>query len=297
MRNTTGTTAAHGERHHPPKVGGTFQMTPRPIARLVVGASLVGGVAAADPFIATFEIHDDMHAGALWRNDRPNNNNQRGGGGEHQSTVLLAGGRILVVATASYTNVTPMIAGAGLSSLEAGVLAAKDGDPGVQAQGNRVEGLCAAYQLDSAQGLVKMNMAYFTKNDSPDWQNMHKPHIQAIDGGAAALVQYGYDPDGTNTSLYGMVLGPNCEVLSKQTKLFANTNDNLGGPFESYNNTYADAAGVTLVCGGLIGNGNGTDDVWAHCTTSTKTTGTGASTYTLKPEFKIVLDNKEERSR
>jgi MYXO-CTERM domain-containing protein len=272
-------------------------MKPRFLATVVLGSSLLGGAAIAEPFIGTFEVHDDMHAGALWRNDRPNNNNQRGAGGEHESTVLLAGGRILVVATASYTNVIPMVPGAGLSSLDAGVLAAKDGDPGVQAQGNRVEGLCAAYQLDSAQGLAKMNMSYFTKNDSPDWQNMHKPHIQAIDGGAAALVQYGYDPDGTNTSVYGMVLGPNCEVLSKQTKLFANTNDNLGGLWESSNNTYADAGGVTLSCGGNIGNGNGTDDVWAHCTTTTKTTGTGENTYTLKPEFKIVLDNKEERSR
>src|ERR1041384_4225647 len=99
MRNTTGTTAAHGGRHHSPKVGGIFPMNPRSFAGLIVGASLVGGIAAADPFIATFEAHDDMHAGALWRNDRPNNNNQRGPGGEHESTVLLSGGRILVVAT------------------------------------------------------------------------------------------------------------------------------------------------------------------------------------------------------
>ena len=106
-------------------------MKPRFLATVVLGSSLLGGAAIAEPFIGTFEVHDDMHAGALWRNDRPNNNNQRGAGGEHESTVLLSGGRILVVATASYTNVTPMIPGAGLSSLDAGVLAAKDGDPGV----------------------------------------------------------------------------------------------------------------------------------------------------------------------
>src|SRR5882672_8493754 len=105
MRNTTGTMAAHHGRHHSPKVGGTFPMNPRPIARLIVGASLVGGVASADPFIAAFEAHDDMHAGALWRNDRPNNNNQRGAGIEHQSITLLKNGRVLVVGTASYTDV------------------------------------------------------------------------------------------------------------------------------------------------------------------------------------------------
>jgi uncharacterized protein (TIGR03382 family) len=272
-------------------------MNPRSIAGLIVGASLVGGVAAADPFIATFEAHDDMHAGALWRNDRPNNNNQRGVGCEHQSIVKLANNRILVVCSGSYTNVTPMIAGAGLSSTEAGVLPPKDGDPGVQAQGNRVEGLCMSYQVDATKGLVMTNMAYFTNNDSPDWQNMHKPHAQPVNNGAAALVQYGYDPDGTNTNTYGMVLGPNCEIQSKQTLLFANTNDNLGGLWESSDNTYADANGVTRSCGGLIGNGAGSDDVWAHCTTTTATGQAGAAAYTLKPDFKVVVDPEEERSR
>jgi len=51
-------------------------MTPRKLTGLVFGVSLLGGVASAEPFIATFEAHNDMHAGALWRNDRPNNNNQ-----------------------------------------------------------------------------------------------------------------------------------------------------------------------------------------------------------------------------
>lgn len=272
-------------------------MNPRFLAGLIVGASLVGGVASADPFIATFEAHDDMHAGALWRNDRPNNNNQRGVGCEHQSIVKLANNRILVVCSGSYTDVTPMIAGAGLSSTQAGVLPPKDGDPGVQAQGNRVEGLCMSYQVDATKGLVMTNMAYFTNNDSPDWQNMHKAHAQPVNNGAAALVQYGYDPDGTNTKVYGMVLGPNCEIQSKQTLLFANTNDNLGGLFESYDNTYADANGVTRSCGGNIGNGNGTDDVWAHCTQTTATGQAGAAAYTIAPQFKIVLDPEEERSR
>lgn len=272
-------------------------MNPRSIAGLIVGASLVGGVASADPFIATFEAHDDMHAGALWRNDRPNNNNQRGVGCEHQSIVKLANNRILVVCSGSYTDVTPLIAGAGLSSTQAGLLPPKDGDPGVQAQGNRVEGLCMSYQVDATKGLVMTNMAYFTNNDSPDWQNMHKPHAQAINNGAAALVQYGYDPNGTNTNTYGMVLGPNCEIQSKQTLLFANTNDNLGGLWESSDNTYADANGVTRSCGGLIGNGAGSDDVWAHCTTTTATGQAGAAAYTIKPDFKVVVDPEEERSR
>lgn len=272
-------------------------MNPRSIVRLIVGASLVGGVASADPSIATFQAHDDMHAGALWRNDRPNNNNQRGAGMEHQSIVQLANNHILVVGTASYTDVTPMIAGAGLSSAQAGVLPPKDGDPGSQAQGNRVEGLCASYQLDATKGLVMTNMAYFTDNASPDWQNMHKAHAQPVNNGAAALVQYGYDPDGTNTKVFGMVLGPNCEIMSKQTQLFANTNDNLGGLWESWNNTYADVGGVTRSCGGLIGNGNGDDDVWAHCTQTTATGQPGAAAYTIAPQFKVVVDPEEERSR
>jgi hypothetical protein len=203
-----------------------------------------------------------MHAGALWKNDKPNNYQQRGAGMEHQSIVQLANNKILVIGTASYTDVTPKIAGAGLSSTEAGVLPPKDGDPGVQAQGNRVEGLCVSYSLDETKGLVQNNMAYFTKNDSPDWRNMHKPHAQPVNSGAAALVQYGYAPDGNNTKVYGMVLGPNCEIMSQQTQLFANTNDNLGGLWESASdtNTFADAGGVTRSCGGLIGNGNGDDD-------------------------------------
>lgn len=272
-------------------------MNPRPLAGLVLGASLLGGVASAEPFIATFEAHNDMHAGALWRNDRPNNNNQRGVGMEHQSIALLKDGHVVVVGSGSYTDVTPLIPGAGLSSLEAGLKAPTDGDPGVQATGTRVEGLCASYQLDATKGLVLTNMAYFTKNNSPDWQNMHKPHASPVNGGAAVLVEYGYDPNGTNTKTYGMVLGPNCEIQSAQTQLFANTNDNLGGVWDGYNNTYADANGVTRTCGGIIGNGNGSDDVWATCATTTFTGGTGAAAYTIKPDFKVVVDPEEERSR
>jgi uncharacterized protein (TIGR03382 family) len=272
-------------------------MKPRLLTGLVLGASLVGGVAFGAPFIATFEAHDDMHAGALWRNDRANNNQQRGAGIEQQSSVLLKGGRILVVATASYTDVVPMIPGAGLSSVQANVLPPTDGDPGVNATGSRVQGLCTAYQLDAAQGLVKVNMAYFTNNNSPDWQNMHKPHAQAVNGGAAALIEYGYDPDGTNTKTYGKVLGPNCEIMSAQTLLFANTNDNLGGVWDANNNTYADANGVTRSCGGIIGDGNGDDDVWATCATTTATGQPGNAAYTIKPDFKVVVDNQEARSR
>ena len=274
-------------------------MNPRILAGVVLGASLLGTAAMAQPVIATFEAHDDMHGGALWKNDKPNNYQQRGAGMEHQSLTMLSGGKILVVGTASYTDVVPKITGAGLSSADAGVLPPKDGDPGVQAQGNRVEGLCVSYTLDDTKGLVMNNMSYFTKNNSPDWRNMHKPHLQAVNGGAAALVQYGYAPDGNNTRTYGMVLGPNCEIMSPQVQLFANTNDNLGGVWDAAdgNTTVSDTGGVTRSCGGIIGNGNGDDDVWATCTTTTFTGGAGAAAYKISPDFKVVVDPEEERSR
>ena len=158
-------------------------MTPRTLTGLVLGATLAGGAASAAPFIGQFEAHNDMHGGALWRNDRPNNNNQRGAGNEHLAITQLTGGYVLVVGTASYTDVTPLIPGAGLSSLDAGLRPPGDGDPGTQAQGTRVEGLCVSYKLDATKGLVMNNMAYFTDNDSPDWQNMHRPDVVAVDGG------------------------------------------------------------------------------------------------------------------
>ena len=185
-------------------------MNPRLPTGLVLGVTLLSGAASAAPFIAQFEAHDDMHAGALWRNDRPNNNNQRGAGAEHTAIVQLSGGYILVFATASYTNVTPLIPGAGLSSAEAGVLPPSDGAPGVDPRGNRVEGLCVSYKLDATKGLVMNNMAYITNNDSPDWQNAHRFAAAAVDGGKAAVAIYGYDPNGVNTKTYGKVIGPNC---------------------------------------------------------------------------------------
>jgi len=272
-------------------------MNPRFLASVVTGLSLLTVTASAEPTIATFEAHNDMHAGALWKNDRPNNNNQRGVGAEHQSVTMLSGGRVIVVASGSYTDVTPMIPGAGLSSTEAGVLAPKDGDPGVQAQGNRVEGLCTAYQLDATKGLVKTNMAYFTDNKSPDWQNMHKAHVQPINGGAAALVLYGHDPNGNRTRVYGKVLGPNCEILSAQTQLFAATNDDYGGLGDANKTTYADANGITRTCGAFIGNGNGDDDGWAFCVSSKATGQPGPAAYTIAPEFKVVTETQEERTR
>jgi len=275
-------------------------MKPQYLTGLVFGASLVGsvgGLAHATPVIATFEVHDDMHAGALWRNDRPNNNNQRGAGIEHQSITVLKTGQVIVVGTASYTDVVPLKPNAGLSSLEAGLVIPTDGDPGVQATGNRVEGLCTSYNIDGTMGLVKNNVAYFTKNNSPDWQNMHKPHVQAINGGTAALVLYGYDPNGNRTRVWGMVLGANCEILSPQVQLFASNNDDYGGLYDAANTVYSDAAGITRVCGGFIGNGNGTDDGHAFCVSAQATGGTGPASYTIKPEFEISTEPQEERTR
>src|ERR1043165_3301463 len=105
-------------------------MTPRILTGLVLGATLVGGAASAAPFIGQFEAHNDMHGGALWRNDRPNNNNQRGAGNEHLSITQLTGGYVLVVGTASYTDVTPLIPGAGLASPHAGLRAPPAGAQG-----------------------------------------------------------------------------------------------------------------------------------------------------------------------
>lgn len=272
-------------------------MKPRYFTSIAIGASLLGGVASAAPFIATFEAHDDMHAGALWRNDRANNNDTRGTGGEHTTLTVLKGGRILMIATASYTNVTPMIAGAGLSSLEAGLKPPKESDPGVQPDGTRVEGLCAAYQLDPALGLVKVNMAYFTDNDSPDWQNMNKAHISPINGGTAALVLYGYDPNGNRTRIYGKVLGPNCELMSQQTQLFADNNDDYGGLYDTTDPTVSDTGGTTRTCLGWIGNGNGTDDARFGCVTTKATGQTGPGSYAITPDFKISIEPREQRSR
>jgi MYXO-CTERM domain-containing protein len=274
-------------------------MKPRLFTGVVLGASLLGGQASAAPVIGHFEAHDDMNGGALWRNDQPNNNNQRGAGAEHQSVVQLKGGRILMVATASYTDVVPMVPGAGLSSAEAGVLPPSDGNPGVQATGRRVQALCTAYQLDPQQGLVKVNMSYFTNNNSPDWQNGHKTTLAVVNGGEAALAMYGYDPNGVRTRIYGRVLGPNCELMSQQTQLFAdpNNNDDYGGVSAAFQPVFSDVNGVTRIGGCHIGNGNGNDD--GHCfAVSTQATGqAGAAAYTIKPEFNIVTEGQEERTR
>jgi MYXO-CTERM domain-containing protein len=272
-------------------------MKSRLLTSLVLGASLPGGAATAAPFIATFEAHNDMHAGALWRNDRPNNNAQRGGGCEHQAMTVLKGGKLIIVCTGSYTDVTPMIAGAGLSSLDAGIRLPTDGDPGVQATGNRVEGLCVSYQLDATKGLVKTNMAYFTNNNSPDWQNMHKPMVAAIDGGKAALVLYGHDPNGNRTRVYGKVVGPNCELMSAQTQLFASNNDDYGGIGAPFQPVMSDVNGTTRVAGCHIGNGNGNDDGWCFGVSTQSTGQPGAAAYTVKPDFHIVTEPQEERTR
>lgn len=275
-------------------------MNPRLISGLVLGASLLaGGVATSAPAIATFEGHNDMYGGALWRNDRPNNNDQRGAGAEHQKVVRV-GDQILVVATASYTNITPLIPGKGLSSAEAGILPPADAGAdgiGSQARGTRIQGLCTSYKIDPIAGLVKTNQSYFTNNDSDDWQNAHKMAAVAIDGGKAALINYGFDPpnDGQNrTQLYAKVLGPDCAILSPQELQFKDNDDDYGG---AENLLTADAAGVSRVCGTFIGNGNGSDDGHSFCSTATNTGGAGAAAYSVKPNYEIITENDEERTR
>src|SRR5580698_8579175 len=88
-------------------------MTKTLFAGLVLGASLVSGVAVADtpssaPFIQQIEFHNDMHAGALWRNNNPQNYDQHGAGCEHGAITYLASAqRILYTCTASYTDIVP----------------------------------------------------------------------------------------------------------------------------------------------------------------------------------------------
>lgn len=273
-------------------------MNPRFTKLFVLGASLLtSGAVSAAPFIGQFTAHDDMHAGALWANDRPNNNNQRGAGAEHQK-IIRVGENILVVATGSYTDVVPMIPGAGMSSAEAGILPPRDasgpGQFGAQAQGTRIQGLCTSYKIDATLGLVKTNMSYFTNNNSPDWQNAHKMSGVAIDGGKAALVTFGHDPNGNRTRIYARVLGPNCEILSPQQQQFASNNDDYGG--NQLAGLVQDTAEGARACGTFIGNGNGEDDGHAFCITAKKT-GTGASTYSVTPDWEINTEANEERTR
>jgi uncharacterized protein (TIGR03382 family) len=274
------------------------------LSGLVLGASLLSGVAFADaPFIASFPVHDDMHAGALWKNNNPNNYDQRGAGCEHHSVVYLkATNSMLMTCTGSYTDVTPAITSGGqLSSQAAGVLPPADDDGtgiGVQEGNNnhRVEGLCAAYSLDATAGLKQNNMAYISSNNSDEWKNFHKPQFYAVDGGNAALVVYGYQPQGTNNTVtYGRVIGPNCELLSAQTELVAKTNDNVGGLYEG-GFAVDNADGSSDAIFGMIGNGNGDDNGWIAKAHVTKT-GTGATTYTVKKTFDQTVVQNEERSR
>ena len=190
-------------------------MNPRLISGLVLGASLLaGGVATSAPFIATFDGHTDMYGGALWRNDRPNNNDQRGAGLEHQK-VIRVGQSILVVGTGSYTDITPMIPGAGLSSAGSRHPAPEGRGRGrhrFAGTGTRIQGLCASSKLDPIIGPREDQHGVLHEQRQPDWQNAHKMNGVPIDGGAAALVMYGYDPNGNRTRVYAKVLGPNCEL-------------------------------------------------------------------------------------
>ena len=275
-------------------------MKPRLLASIAFGATaLLGGVALAEPTIATFLLHNDMKAGALWRNDRANNHDTRGAGAEHPKITVLKDGRILLVATASYTDVVPTVPNAGFSSVQAKLEDPSDGDPGVQPRGARVQALCAAYQLDPQQGLVKVNMAYFTDNDSPDWQNGNKPTISPINGGTAALALYGYDPNGNRTRIYGRVLGPSCELLSAQTQLFADNNDDYGGLYDVGDPTVTDTGCDTKTCLGWIGNRfdhwapSGAvsvirtsvvrSETWIGSETAPTSSPAGAASVTLKP--------------
>jgi len=226
--------------------------------------------------------------------------------------VYLSGeNRVLVFSTASYTDIVPGInpfdgsptpgPALGLSSKQAGVLDPIDSNGvdgiGVRAGGepnHRVEGLCMAYSLDPQKGLVLQNTAYITNNDSPDWQNAHKMLAVNIDD-HAAVAMYGFDPDGTNTKTYAQAVGPNCELLSAQTKILAKTNDNVGGLYTSFVRNVRSAT-ETQIVSGEIGNGNGEDDGWIVSMQVLKT-GSGASTYTLSKEFDQAVVQNEERSR
>lgn len=275
------------------------------VTGVLLGASLLAGVATAGPTISQFPLHNEFNSGALWPNDQPRNNQFRGAGMEHQAMVQLADGTVLVVGTGSYTDIVPTKGG--LSSADAKVMKPTDAgtdplgrgaQPGTDANNYRVQGLCFSVKPDATQGLVVNNSAYFTKNDGEHWKNANKMAIREIDGGKAALVVYGFNPKGeNNTVLYGTVIGPDCTVMSAQARLFAGNNDNYGGAELCPAGTAASANGTDNIIGTLIGNGNGTDNAHAYSIKVKATGQAGAAAYQVTPNWIIDTDQQEERSR
>jgi len=284
--------------------------------------SLVSGAAFADaptsaPFIQAIEFHNDMHAGALWRNNNPQNYDQHGAGCEHGAITYLASAqRILYTCTASYTDITPAIttftAGvAPLSSSAAYVLDPTDqvggNGIGVREDGNsrRVQALCASYQYDPVAGLKLVNSGYFTNNNNNDWKNGHKQAVYSIYGGSAALALYGYNPNNpNNTATYAHVLGPSCEILTNnngqtgitggQTLIIAKTNDDLGGLYEGGVSRARTTDSAWEVIAGDIGNGNGLDNGWIYKVKIVQNTD---GTYTPSKVFDQTVVQNEQRSR
>jgi MYXO-CTERM domain-containing protein len=187
---------------------------------------------------------------------------------------LKASKTILCFTTASYTDIS--------NATE------------VNITNTRLQGLCTAYALDPMVGLKMVTQKYISKNNSPDWQNMHKPAAQPVLAGTAALVTFGYDPNGNNTEGYAMAIGANCQNLSgtefAQTKIIAKNNDNLGGP-----NSFpiSDSPTKSRIGATYIGNGNGTDDGWI----ATMTVTSDGTKATITKDFDLSIVTNEERSR
>jgi len=229
-------------------------------------ASLASAPAHAQTRIQTYKLHTGDQAGRLRDERNPRGNRQEGTGAEQTALAYLpnaAGGpRILLVSQGSYTDI------------EANQPLA------------RTQLLCASFSIDRNMGPVLQKMTYVTQNQGTDNRNANNPTLTSVLGGTAAVAEYGWQPN-NDTQTYVKVLGPNCEQLTDQVRVMAETNDDCKANDEGQMATLADAPDATRLASGIECNGNGTDDGWMYVLNVTKAAD---GTVTAKREFKLDIE-------
>ena len=142
---------------------------------------------------------------------------------------------------------------------------------------------------------------FVTANNGNERRNATAPTAQAVNGGSVILVQYNYQPNGTNDTVrYVQAFNQKGVSVLKQTRAFAKNNDDcsMGQDGEHGVVTSFDPATNTTKMIDWAGcNGNGQDDGWAFVTQLQCNSAADPTSCTFANVFDVSLAAREERSR
>jgi hypothetical protein len=137
---------------------------------------------------------------------------------------------------------------------------------------------------------------FITKNNGNETRNFNHPASYTINGGNVIVVEYNYQPNGSNdTKRYAMAFDTSGKTIMQQTQIYAKNNDDCSMSQDTASTTLVSSVGGDNQLVAWRGcNGNGQDDGWLQ--SFAIKCDAAATACTFQKQFDVSMEPREERS-